>query len=300
MGGKLFHSPEEVPDFADDDEDVFVPAFESPCFEIISGYKPSHSDSTIPFEMWTIIFSRIMYMNRREQFRPTARDEERRMLVPNFKFAQLTTVCKLWLKLVYEGPLQESLINFQVYSDLVLVYYTSLTELNLGSNTQITDSGIRNLTNMVNLSLRYNRNITDAGVRLMTNLTTLDLESNQLITNRCVSKLTKLTTLNLSYNARVTGAALLSLQRLNDLNLNGNRVVYDEDLSCLTQLSSLSLRANTVVSEASVSLLTNLTSLNLVRNKIVDREALTTLRKLVLLQDNTEGKTKSGESNSKI
>jgi hypothetical protein len=201
MGLKVFRDT-----FNEDDESediIFVQEIESSCFEIINAYKPNHCSSMIPVdstvvlliwlvgvfailnhivaellgciipdELWTLIFSRIMLLNR-QQVRHHLIPKSEANMRPKFQFDQLTTVCKLWLKLVYAGmtdsssllhhqilrfyfpgPLQESLINFQVYSDLVLVYYTSLTELNLGSNTRITDSGIRNLTNIVNLSLR--------------------------------------------------------------------------------------------------------------------------------------------------
>ena len=93
-----------------------------------------------------------------------------------------------------------------------------ITDLAIWSNKNITDTGIKHMTNLT--SLFCGDNITDDGIKHMTNLTSLNLQNNKTITDAGIKHLTNLTSLHLHSNQTITDVGIKHLTNRTSLHLN--------------------------------------------------------------------------------
>lgn len=136
---------------------------------------------------------------------------------------------------------------------------TSLTYLDLGSNT------IRDLTALESLS----------------NLTYLSLTHNAVTKVDSLGKLSKLTALDLSYNSIDSSAPLAGCAELNILDLTSNKLSGLEGIDKLPKLQALSVAFNQLTDVSILAANTTLTVLEISNNAITDITALRTLNNLV-------------------
>ncbi len=117
-------------------------------------------------------------------------------------------------------------VNEEVTDDY-LSQLTNLQDLSLMFNNVITDNGITGL-NLTHLRLGYNTQITDLGLRSLTQLECLYLGDNSVITNHGVSVLTDLKSIMLSNNNIITSAAFVNIYNLIGASLEGCLVSIDD------------------------------------------------------------------------
>lgn len=113
---------------------------------------------------------------------------------------------------------------------------------NSGEIVGLQNSGIQLLTTLTELNLRYNHNITCVGVIQLLNLTTLSLGQNDLFTD-AISLLTNLTILNLGdFSRNVSDVGMASLTNLKELTIEGlSPNITNNSISLLTNLEKLNL-----------------------------------------------------------
>lgn len=139
------------------------------------------------------------------------------------------------------------------YGDQALMPLIKLRNLQLGSNTGITNACLSQMTQLTILSLDANEHIIDDALQQLKCLTTLDLSYNDFITNESISKLTQLTSLNLSYVNNITDDALRGLSRLQFLSLYMNGKISCNVLSYLSSLRTLELNHSSRVKKDDVN-----------------------------------------------
>lgn len=134
-------------------------------------------------------------------------------------------------------------------SDDGLKYLTNLTHLDLSNDSWISDLGIQNLTKLQTLCLAdaYNR-VTSSGVSQLVNLTKLDISGMNLITDYGIRGLEQLLSLTLDIDSKVTDEGISNLINLTFLSLND--LITDAGISPLTNLTKLDLRGNRLVTES--------------------------------------------------
>ena len=161
---------------------------------------------------------------------------------------------------------------------------TSLTTLNLGSNSISDISTLAGLTSLTTLNLSANSISDISALSKLTSLTTLNLSANSISDISALSKLTSLTTLNLGSNSVSNISTLSKLTSLTELNLGSNSASDISALSGLTSLTELNLLGNSISDISALSKLTSLTELNLYGNLISDISALSKLTALTELK----------------
>lgn len=107
--------------------------------------------------------------------------------------------------------------------------------------SNITDDGIKKLTNITHLDLDFNEYITNEGISALTNLRFLDLSGNDNITNIVLKNFTKLETLILDFNSSIKR---IEIDSITELHLEHNYGINDQNLIGLTKLRSLVLVSN--------------------------------------------------------
>ena len=96
----------------------------------------------------------------------------------------------------------------------------SFSNLNFTGCREITDSGLKSLTNCTSLNLSFCKNITDSGLKSLVNCTSLNLTYCYGITDEGLKSLTNCASLNLSYCNKITDLGLGSLTNCTSLNLS--------------------------------------------------------------------------------
>lgn len=198
----------------------------------------------------------------------------------NEKRFPLSTVSKAWSEFI-----NKSVVCLQFEDDSAVLgtdlkRFPHLTELSIMASS-INDDDIKGLKILNKLAIwmqSEDYEITDMGIKELTNLTHLDIPHNYGITNHSISKLVNLTHLDI-YDSLVSGDGIKYLTKLTWLNLDGDSF-FDEDLCRLTNLQTLSLN-NTGISNECLSLLTNLTRLNIKDCYNITTESIALLVNLV-------------------
>ena len=67
---------------------------------------------------------------------------------------------------------------------------TSITSLDIGNNTKITDENLKMLTSITSLNLCDNTKITDESLKMLTSIISLNLRFNNIITDESLKFLT--------------------------------------------------------------------------------------------------------------
>lgn len=138
----------------------------------------------------------------------------------------------------------QTLPGAEFASDLHLVKFPSLTELDLSRNALVTDQGCQFLTQLRSLNLTCNSHIHDQTLKNFTTLTDLDITMNAAITNASVGALSNLCSLRLGSAGTVSDAVLTKLPNLVSLAISSTYPVNNfqsTEISKLSQLTSLSL-----------------------------------------------------------
>lgn len=165
--------------------------------------------------------------------------------------------------------------------------FTSLTSLNISSNSSIQDCDLLTLTNLTLLNIISNTNISES-IAQLTNLKRIGLGggSNNAITDHHLSILTSLEMLKIYGRAKITGSCLFQLTNLTCLviidSFYGNAFSY-EHISWLTNLTKLNIPLyGSNLSNEGVGKLTNLTNLSLGfhTSSLITFETIQSLKKL--------------------
>jgi hypothetical protein len=185
-----------------------------------------------------------------------------------------------WKKLVFRPP--------DDMTDEGIKHLTNITNLNLHNNIVITNEGIKHLTNIASLNLDDNEVITNEGIKHLTNITSLDLTSNGVITNEGIKHLTNISSLYLFNNVVITNEGIKHLTNITNLKLERNGFITNEGIKHLTNITSLDLKGNRVITNEGIKHLTNISSLNLYSNELITNEGikhLTNITSLNLIYD---------------
>ena len=83
------------------------------------------------------------------------------------------------------------------------------------------------------ISIECNYNITNEGIKHLTQLRSLNLSSNKTITDEGIKPLTQLKNLNLFNNNTITDEGIKHLTQLRNLNLAGNRTITKKGIKHL-------------------------------------------------------------------
>lgn len=160
---------------------------------------------------------------------------------------------------------------------------TSLTDLNLTSNSIGDISSLSGLTSLMDLNLTFNFISDISSLAGLTSLTVLRLGDNMISSISTLSGLTSLTELSLRINTITDISALSGLTSLTQLRLDANTITDINTLSGLTSLTGLWLFENSISDISALSELTNLTFLDLHANSITEIGALSGLTSLAFL-----------------
>jgi Leucine-rich repeat (LRR) protein len=172
------------------------------------------------------------------------------------------------------------LLNFDMNRNITnfgLKLMTNVTQLGLRNNLYLTDDGISQLTNLKILYLHTSQ-ITN-GMKNLVNLTSLSLHiDTDQIENDVLSNLSNLKTLDISGNNSITDIGLKNLTNLTSLKSNGN--ITSDSVKYLTNLKELNLENNFLVSNLGIKNLFNLQHLNILNNKKITDEGISLLTNL--------------------
>lgn len=138
---------------------------------------------------------------------------------------------------------------------------SNLTNLRLLDidDTDIGDNGVSRLTLLTDICMRNNRNITDDGLKSLTNLE--NLVCNYRVTDNSISHLVKLRMLFLYNDSPVSDKSISRLTNLSSLIItSGSNDITDSSISLLTNLTSLTSFTNKLTGEC-IERLTNLEKL---------------------------------------
>ena len=126
-------------------------------------------------------------------------------------------------------------------TDLILSseQFQKIIKLNVSYNENISDDGIKNLTNLQELNINGNGNITDEGIKNLTNLQILNIFDNSNITDEGIKNLTNLQELYISRNKNITNKGIKNLTNLQKLNASGNEKITDKGIKNLINLRIL-------------------------------------------------------------
>src|SRR5207253_6057409 len=144
-------------------------------------------------------------------------------------------------------PIVFRVLNTQKYPRLtnnIIRSCTFIEELTCGYNSKITDNGVKDMIFLKRLIINnFTNNITNVGVKNLTNLTSLSLHGCKKITDEALINLTNLTNLDISFNNIITYNAVMLLTNLRELHLVGNYTINVTMLN-LPHINSLSLHGN--------------------------------------------------------
>jgi hypothetical protein len=135
-------------------------------------------------------------------------------------------------------------LSYHVTDDVlkhIMTTATKIKTINLSDCKQITDEGLKNLTNATTIDLSGCRNITDAGLEHLTNATTINLTFSQKITDAGLAHLTNATTIYLGYSHNITDEGLAHLTNATTINLSGCKQITDKGLAHLTKATTIYL-----------------------------------------------------------
>ena len=181
------------------------------------------------------------------------------------------------------GPTELAAPSAGVESLVGMQNLTSLTDLNLTSNSINDISSLSGLTSLTDLNLTFNFISDINSLAELTSLMVLRLGDNMISNINVLSGLTSLTDLSLRINTITDISALSGLASLTQLRLDANTITDISALSGLTNLTSLWLFENSVSDISALSGLTSLTFLDLHANSITDIGALSALTGLTFL-----------------
>jgi Leucine-rich repeat (LRR) protein len=151
---------------------------------------------------------------------------------------KIRSLCRRIRQLVFHLtiPFRTTKVN----DNILKLYLTNLQWLYAGYNPNITDGGIKNLTNLQTLSISSNNsNITDGGIKDLTNLQHLYVYCNPNITDEGIKNLTNLQTLEISTNKNITNEGIKNLTNLQRLDVGNNPNITYEGIKNLTNLKWL-------------------------------------------------------------
>ena len=163
-------------------------------------------------------------------------------------------------------------------SDDALRQLTALTSLNMSGCQQITDEGIRGLTQLQRLNM-YRSRVTDDGLRRLTRLTHLYIGCNLLITDEGIKHLPSLQQLGMRQCVNITDAGVAHLTQLTHLDMGLSKLT-DAGIAHLTQLTHLDMAKSSRITDAGLQRLTRLTHLNMKYAEQITNEGLRTLTSL--------------------
>lgn len=170
--------------------------------------------------------------------------------------------------------------NFPAEELSVIAKLPSLRELNLsncGPSTIADLDGASSLT-ILNLASNTLRNLEVIGH--MSALTELNLKHNAVTDLSALSSLRNLETLDLSYNSITDLSPLANCQKLKILDAGNNSISQISGVDSLVLLTSLSLDYNKLTDVSALANCKELTKLSLSNNQITDISALSALMKL--------------------
>jgi hypothetical protein len=148
----------------------------------------------------------------------------------------------------------------------------------------ITDDGIKHMTNLEELYVICNNNITDGALEDLNKLKILDIGGYSGITNKGLTKLQNLVKLMPSEN--ITGEGLKHLKSLKILDLCFNKTLLDNDIMHLENLEEIILRCNEKITINSLKELKKLKKIDIRNNdniKYHDLSKLTNFDEVVIL-----------------
>ena len=174
-----------------------------------------------------------------------------------------------------DGPLVE---------DSDLKQLSNLTHLSLASESNMSDTGLKHLTQLTTLQLDYYQEITGIGIcpfkiqnlyldsnsfnlsliKTFQNLVELRFGDNiEVVDSYFLENMLSLKSLSINKSQKITNSLLGSLTNLTSLGLFGNECITDDGLKPLVNLCKLDLSFNGSITNQALENLTNLTTLNL-------------------------------------
>ena len=123
-----------------------------------------------------------------------------------FEYLDQDILSQLRLRSVNKNTNELKIVNFfiidQKYlnklNNKILKQYDYIKYLNVWNNPNITDEGIKHMTQLHSLDASWNEKITNEGIKHMTQLHSLNASYNEKITDEGIKHMTQLHSLNVS------------------------------------------------------------------------------------------------------
>lgn len=152
--------------------------------------------------------------------------------------------------------------NYNITNKALLKYNPKMINVR---DCNITDDGIKHMTNLEELYVICNKNITDTALENLSNLKILNIGGYSGITNEGLKKLNNLT--ELTPSSDITGDGLIYLKKLKIIDLKFNEELSDIDIKYLENLEEIDLRHNEKITINGLKELKNLKKLDIRNNK---------------------------------